>query len=270
MSFDMEPEDPHGECAAEIHALQAEVEFLSKNRAENVTLRTDLASKSSMLDSMTAAYEALKADAAWQKTEAERQLTQLWKDKEALIEQRDQAETRAMHNGEQRVITAAKLHDANLQVRALREAAERAIRGLESLSRDEAKRKGSTFEMCDYTFTKGLREALAEGAENRKSDGNWIDYRKAGDDCQPVEPERETWMVTRACVEHKRLGSDYEFRPFWGPPVTPCRDCKYEKVLEAHRFGGMEKRSCSIPGCPKPDHAPTYCHSCGGDHTLTR
>ena len=34
-------------------------------------------------------------------------------------------------------------------------------------------------------------------------------------------PERETWMVTRACQEHKRLGSDYEFRPFWGPPVTP-------------------------------------------------
>ena len=61
MSFDMEPEDPHGECAAEIHALQAEVEFLSKNRAENVTLRTDLAAKSSMLETMTKERdEALK------------------------------------------------------------------------------------------------------------------------------------------------------------------------------------------------------------------
>lgn len=75
----------------------------------------------------------------------------------------------------------------------------------------------------------------AKGAENR-------------DDA----PERETWMVTRACQEHKRLGSDYEFRPFWGPPVTPCRDCKYEKVLEAHRFGGVaEKRLCAAHNDPK-------------------
>ena len=64
------------------------------------------------------------------------------------------------------------------------------------------------------------------------------------------ERNRETWMVTRACQEHKRLGSDYEFRPFWGPPVTPCRDCKYEKVLEAHRFGGVaEKRKGRCANC---------------------
>lgn len=60
-----------------------------------------------------------------------------------------------------------------------------------------------------------------------------------------VNPDRVIWMVTRACVEHKHLGADYEMKPFWGPPVVPCPNCKYQQVLEQHQFGGItEKRKC--------------------------
>jgi hypothetical protein len=54
-------------------------------------------------------------------------------------------------------------------------------------------------------------------------------------------PDHETWMVTGPCCEHKRLGPDY-MKPFWGPPVTPCPNCKYQKVLQEVRFGGVEKQ----------------------------
>ena len=43
----------------------------------------------------------------------------------------------------------------------LTDAGEWALRGLEHLSKDEAARKDSTPELCDYTFAKALRAALA-------------------------------------------------------------------------------------------------------------
>jgi hypothetical protein len=49
-----------------------------------------------------------------------------------------------------------------LTPQSLVEAAEWALNGLEQLARDEAKRRETTFEMCDYTFAKGLRAALKE------------------------------------------------------------------------------------------------------------
>ncbi len=56
-----------------------------------------------------------------------------------------------------------KTRAAELEMRekSLREAAEWALRGLEKLAKEEAERKGTTFEMCDYSFAKGLRAALA-------------------------------------------------------------------------------------------------------------
>src|SRR5690349_14357123 len=41
----------------------------------------------------------------------------------------------------------------------------------------------------------------------------------------------ETWMVTKACPEHKHLGTDYAFKPFtWPLNACPCRQCVYAKV----------------------------------------
>lgn len=62
-------------------------------------------------------------------------------------------------------------------------------------------------------------------------------------------------------MEHKHLGSDYEMKPFWGPPVTPCRNCKYEKALEAHRFGGVvQKRVDPSPISEEKAHAYGLCN----------
>lgn len=48
------------------------------------------------------------------------------------------------------------------ELAGLRRAAEWALRGLEQLSREEAERSGSTFELCDFTFSKALRKALGK------------------------------------------------------------------------------------------------------------
>jgi len=101
----------------------------------------------------------------------------------------------------------------------------------------------------------------------REKDHCGAHYAEGFPGCEPLtwstdRHGRETWMATGPCVEHKRLGPDY-MKPFWGPPVTPCPNCKYQKVLEEVRFGGIEKQSCGLPipggRCaflkPCPDHA---------------
>lgn len=53
-----------------------------------------------------------------------------------------------------------QINELHLQVAELREAAKGALRGLEDLSKEEAARRGSTQELCDYTFAKALRAVL--------------------------------------------------------------------------------------------------------------
>lgn len=47
----------------------------------------------------------------------------------------------------------------------LLEAAKWALRGLEKLAADEAVRRGTTQDMCDYTFAKALRNAISKVEE---------------------------------------------------------------------------------------------------------
>lgn len=56
----------------------------------------------------------------------------------------------------------SKLQESNRLYDDLKKAAEWALRGLEGLTHDEAKRRDSTFEMCDYSFTKNLRATLQQ------------------------------------------------------------------------------------------------------------
>lgn len=81
------------------------------------------------------------------------------------------------------------------------------------------------------------------------------------DPTNPERPNRETWMVTKACNEHKHLGTNYEMRPFWGPPCSPCPGCKYEKVVASQTAGPetfTEKRVDPVQKCGQ----------CGGDFKL--
>ena len=65
----------------------------------------------------------------------------------------------------------------------------------------------------------------------------------------PESDAPETWMVTRACPEHKSLGTDYAFKPFhWPVGAQPCKQCLYEKVIEHRTVEGMTIR---IDPCPK-------------------
>jgi hypothetical protein len=57
---------------------------------------------------------------------------------------------------------AARAEELEAELKKLRAAGDWALRGLEGLARDEATREGTTFEMCDYTFAKGLRAALSD------------------------------------------------------------------------------------------------------------
>lgn len=55
----------------------------------------------------------------------------------------------------------ARVAELEASLKALTEAGQWALNGLNQLAQEEAARRNSTFELCDYTFSKALRDALA-------------------------------------------------------------------------------------------------------------
>ena len=54
------------------------------------------------------------------------------------------------------------------KLKKLIDAGEWALRGIEMLTHEEAHRTKSTFDLCDYTFTKNLRRVLREVKEQKR------------------------------------------------------------------------------------------------------